>query len=455
MKRLSISALIFFALFSCKNDDTIGISIQPPQDAIKVVVDTFWVGTQDFYVDSISAQVTDSLSMLLGEYYSPKYGSVKANLLVQIAPPVNYNFPDASYNPQPDSLVLLLAYHTWCGSRTEPFEISIYQLNKGMPDYYEQYFTNFDESQFLDINDNQLLGRKIATSIDQSLADSVVNSGSYLPSIRYRFNNETAQQFFEMSKNQFPNIQSFLDEFKGIYITTTFGQSTMLYLYGIELRLFYHYTYQKNGQDTIVNTYITYPANKEVRQLNKITHTGLQSVLNQRDSVNYITSAAGAYPKINIPIGKIRKNIADSIGNKSLNFNSINLSVEATEIDSSENAMPVPANMLIIRTADFGNLLSTNMIKSIGDSVATLAYYYSDKKEYTFDIARIVSRIVKSNLQDFDASEEFMLLPVDVFYNSAGTISEIRPQKRIGALTFRSGKNSYSPMRLEVVYSGF
>ena len=81
---------------SCKNDDSVGITIQPQEDEIVIASDTFLIESENYYVPAISAQAD---SMILGEFYSAKYGTTKAELLVQIAPPIDYRFPDEKYNP--------------------------------------------------------------------------------------------------------------------------------------------------------------------------------------------------------------------------------------------------------------------------------------------------------------------------------------------------------------------
>jgi hypothetical protein len=457
-KNLLIIIMILPLIFSaCKTDNSIGLSIQPPQDAIKVVIDTFLLSSADFAYDSISAQCNDSLSMLLGEYYNTKYGSTKAELIVQIAPPLNYEFPDeARYNPQPDSVIILLSYTRWYGSETEPLEIAVYELDKATPDYSAFYPANFHIDDFINVNDNLLLGRKILTSVDQTLSDSVKNTqgmGTY-HSIRYKFDENFTQKIFDIAKHKYSKAEEFLDDFKGFYITTTYGQSTMLYLLRIDMRFYYHYTYQKNGNDTIVNTYIEFPANKEVRQLNNILHINTQNIINQRDSVNYIKTGGGIYPKIKIPIGSMRKQILDSIGDKILNLNSAILSVEATEIDNAKNGMPTPSSLLMLPVSEMKTFFQSNSLAALKSNTAAIVGYNSTKKEYMFDIAYLLNKLIKSDYHNFDETAEFILIPVDV-YSTNGVISEIKPQKYIGAATIRSAKNQYSPMRIELAYSGF
>ena len=76
---------------SCKNDESVGITIQPQEDEIIVDSDTFIIESENYYVPAISAQAD---SMILGEFYNETYGTTKAELLVQIAPPIDYRFPE-------------------------------------------------------------------------------------------------------------------------------------------------------------------------------------------------------------------------------------------------------------------------------------------------------------------------------------------------------------------------
>jgi hypothetical protein len=83
----------------------------------------------------------------------------KGEIIVQLAPPVDYEFPPEANNPQPDSLVLYMYYRTWFGLSNTPLEISIYELNKKTPDYSTTYYTNLDVSEFTD--KSVMMGKKI------------------------------------------------------------------------------------------------------------------------------------------------------------------------------------------------------------------------------------------------------------------------------------------------------
>jgi len=108
LKYLGCCILLSVILYSCNKANSLGLEIQPQDDKIATSVDTIHLQSTDYLYSAVSAQCIDSMSMILGEYYNDKYGMVKADLVVQFAPPVNYEFPPTAYNAQPDSLILFM-----------------------------------------------------------------------------------------------------------------------------------------------------------------------------------------------------------------------------------------------------------------------------------------------------------------------------------------------------------
>ena len=121
-----------------------------------------------------------------------------------------------------------------------------------------------------------------------------------------------------------------------------------LYLFEIDIKLFYHYSYKTktaDGKDTTqtVNTFVNYPASKDVRQINRIVRSGLAEKFNKHDSVNYLISTSGAYPKITMPLGRIRERIESKMPGKAIRnifINSAEIVFEPTEVDFSKKAIP-------------------------------------------------------------------------------------------------------------------
>lgn len=449
---------LLFALLvtvsSCNDTNQLGLLIQPEGDKIALRMDTFTVQTFNGYIDAISAQC-DTSSMSLGEVYDAKYGTTKAELLVQLAPPVGYQFAPDSLNPTPDSLVLYMYYHSWFGSKTAPLELSIYELNKEPLVYDQLYFSNLNIADFTD--QSILMGKRVVTSVDQTLPDSVLQDKNYQPSFRYKFSNEQLQRFFNIPKSAYTSQEAFAQHFKGMYITSKYGSSTMLYCNQIDLKLFYHYTYKKDGKDTVVNTSIVYPANKEVRQLNKFSHSDVLANTSLEDSVVYVKGPAGMFPRVVLPMGDIRRKVRSELATKLFNVNSAMLVVEATELQTESGALPVPKYITLIKQSKITDFVRENHIPQTYDSIAVLGTYDSTNKNYVFDLSYFLNyEIPLQSLNDkSDETLELLLVPSTVVLNSAGAITHIRSMRKLGAVTLRSGSNPNSPMRMKVIYSGF
>ena len=453
MRKISYLFLLLplFLLLACDNDEGTGLIIQPEKDKISVYADTVGVTSSNFFVEKISAQID---TLLLGEYYDAKFGLTKGEIIVQLAPPVDYEFPPEANNPQPDSLVLYMYYRTWFGLSNTPLEISIYELNKKTPDYSTTYYTNLDVSEFTD--KSVMMGKKLITSVDQTLTDSARKLSTYVPTVRYKCTPEQTARFFNLPKEAYASEKNFCQHFKGMYITTTYGSSTVLHLSGIEMKLFYHYTYNKNGKDTVVNTSIIYPANSEVRQLNKLSHPEIETTIKLCDSVNYIKSAAGMYPKLQLPVGEMRKRIFNRIDtNKIVSINSAVLTVEAVKHSSLESALPVPDALMLIRESQIDDFIDKNRIPGTKDTTAVLGYYNSTNGSYMFDLAYFLDKEIMTDPYNFTELENVLLVPVNVSVNSSYQIIGVKAQSKIQGVAVRSGKNSVSHMKIRFMYSGF
>ncbi|MCQ2349282.1 MAG: DUF4270 domain-containing protein [Paludibacteraceae bacterium] len=458
MRKLYISIVAFvvalLAMGCSQNSNIVGIEIQPDSDAIAAVVDVFDVISRDVAAPPVSAQC-DTSAMLLGNFYNARYGGTKADLLVQFMPPEGYNFPADALNPTPDSLVLTLTYNGFCGSKNEPFEIAVYEMTSGNIEYNKQYLSDLNVNDYCDRS--ILMGKRISTSIDQTLTNEQIDDEDFQPYISYKFTNEQLQRFFNMPKSVYESREKFLNEFKGIYMTMSYGQSTMLYLREVYLQLFYHYTYKKNGVDTVMSTYITYPASHEVRQLNAISHPNREQFLNKIDSVNVIKAAGGIYTEVEIPIGEMRRRIHDSIGNKMMMMNSALLSFEVTNVDLTTRNLPMFSYLLMLPSDKVEEFVKSNAVPTSSDIDKVVGYYsIVPNKEYQFDLAYLLAKRLREDPTNYDEVLKMTVLPVSVVNGiTSNSVSSIRPMKQLSAASVRNSSNSYSPMRIEISYSGF
>lgn len=458
MRKIYRSIIAVFAvlmLMACSgNSNSVGIEIQPDVDAIHSVFDIFSLTSRDVEAPPVSAQC-DTSSMLLGNYYNNRYGGTKAELLVQFMPPEGYEFPSEAYNPQPDSLIMVMTYNGFCGSFNEPFELAVYEMNKGHIEYNRQYLSDLNVDDYCDRS--ILMGKRLATSIDQTLTSEEIYDEDFQPYISYKFSQEQLERFFNMPRDVYESREKFLEEFKGVYITPTYGQSSMLYLREIYLQLYYHYTYKKNGEEKVVSTYITYPASHEVRQLNIISHPNREQFLNKIDSVNVMKAAGGIYTEVEIPIGEIRRRIHDSIGDKTLMMNGALLSFEITDQHLAARSMPMFSYLLMLPSDQVEDFVKTNTLPNTFDTAMVVGYYSQiPQQEYQFDLSYFLAKRIRSNPYDYDEVLKMTVLPISATQSSTSStgITAIRPMKQLSAASVRSPRNGYSPMRLEISYSG-
>lgn len=450
--RNTLLALTALTAFACTDSKQAGLVVQPEADRITVFTDTFSVSANESYDNVISAQC-DTSAMALGEFYSERFGSTKAELLVQFAPPVGYEFPPDSLMPTPDSLVLYMYYNSYFGSKTAPLEISIYEIDKQTIAYDQIYYSNLDVSDFTD--ESVLMGRRVITSVDQTLPDSVLDASGYVPSFRYKFSDEQMNRFFNLPQTAYQSREAFIDEFKGLYITTKYGASTMLYFNQIAMKLFYHYNVHRNGKDTLLHTSIIFPANREVRQLNRFEHGQFVADPLADDTILLVKSPAGLYPRVQIPVGKMRQRIRANIGDKLYNVNSAVLEAEVVEQDDGDLTLPTPSALLLLRESQLAKFATDEFVPQSVDSLGAVALYDSDKKLYQFDLAYLMTYEVRAGYDQTDDEETFAIVPCKVLYNSSGNISSVSPLRYLSGLSLRSANNTLSPMRIKMIYNGF
>jgi Domain of unknown function (DUF4270) len=444
---LFISILISIFITSCTDNlAEIGANIQPSNDNITVGTDTFHVSTTNLYLDSI---LSSSNYFLLGNYTDKKFGSTKAEILTQLMHP-NIAFDP---NSQVDSAKIILTYSIQ-GDTLSPIRINVYEMNKNTFNFSADYYSNTKPSMYCDRS--VLLGQKTI-----KIKNNTLSKGTDTTQIK--LSKQYAQHFFDLQK-YYGNHDDFLTNFKGLYLTTDFGASTMLYLHktsGIDgianeilIRLYTHYTYKISNDTT---TYITkiqrdFPANTEVRQVNCITHPDGNILSTIPSDSNYISSPANLYTKINVPLKRIKTSMNVALGAKKRMINRALLKVEVTNPNTDLFHQPLTGKLLLIKKDSLDYFFIN---KKLPSSTYAMVSANSNAKNattnlieyfYTYDLASLITNELKINPNEENI--EMVLIPVQQLYSSY-----YAPAPDISAVTIKSGQNSSSPMRIKMVYS--
>lgn len=459
-------------LAGCKEDlGTAGSSVLDDDDAIIVLTDTFQIMSAIHNTDAIISQ-TDSF--LLGEIETD-YGLLRAAILTQLACPEGYTYPEGA---EVDSVCLLLAYSSWVGDGYTPLALDVYEMDKSTLDYSKTYYTDLKTEDYCSRSQYVLRHRPIVVASEKR--DSVANAaGVYSPMLRMKLNDDFASRFFSI--RSFADQESFNQQFKGLFIETSFGSSTILNVTDVALGVYYHFSYSKAGRDTVVNDMKAFYANSEVRTINKILYEDksewVEELEKDSDSYNYVIAPAGVYTRVSLPMGEMVDSIYDKLVVDTLvdgqvrykrpYVNLAELHIDITNVftgSASEfhrNNWLQPAEyMLLIREqsidrfftnkelpTDTCALLST--IVTGVDSVGNTTYYY------TYDLSDFLTNQLRQDT--LDAVLNMLLVPVTVSTSTSTTssttaISSVKQQQTLSATQILSARNGTT---LKIVYSGF
>lgn len=465
---------------SCKNDvANTGQSVLGEEDAIIVLADTFSFSSR---IDSCAAIISQADSFLLGELETD-YGLLRASILTQLACPEGYHYPADFSVDSVDSICLFMYYSSWVGDANSPIAVNAYMLDKKTFRYSSTYPTDLNIDDYCSRDKSILCNHRIVVASEK--LDSVQNSsGKYIPMVRMRVNDDFTREF--ASIQSFDDQAAFNELFKGLLIETSFGSSTMLNVTDIALGVYYHFSYNKAGRDTVVNDMKVFYANSEVRTVNHLYYQDkamwLDELKRDSDTYNYIIAPAGVYTRMSFPMAQIADSIivqmrdpvtGDTIKRPYVNKAQVRVSVEnvfsgsTSEITRNDWLQPSDY-MLLIKESSMERFFAEKELPT--DTCALLGQLTQDKDAdgntiyyYSYDMSDFISnwvrdRMLPENQRKYASDESvlnMLLVPVSVGTSTSSSttvVSSVRQQQTMSATKIKSAKNG---MQLEMVYSGF
>ena len=465
---------------SCKNDvANTGQSVLGEEDAIIVLADTFSFSSR---IDSCAAIISQADSFLLGELETD-YGLLRASILTQLACPEGYHYPADFSVDSVDSICLFMYYSSWVGDANSPIAVNAYMLDKKTFRYSSTYPTDLNIDDYCSRDKSILCNHRIVVASEK--LDSVQNSsGKYIPMVRMRVNDDFTREF--ASIQSFDDQAAFNELFKGLLIETSFGSSTMLNVTDIALGVYYHFSYNKAGRDTVVNDMKAFYANSEVRTVNHLYYQDkaqwLDELKQDSDTYNYIIAPAGVYTRMSFPMAQIADSIivqmrdpvtGATIKRPYVNKAQVRVSVEnvfsGSKSEITRNDWLQPSNyMLLIKESSMERFFAEKELPT--DTCALLGQLTQDKDAdgntiyyYSYDMSDFISnwvrdRMLPENQRKYASDESILnmlLVPVSVGTSTSSSttvVSSVRQQQTMSATKIKSAKNG---MQLEMVYSGF
>lgn len=475
--------MVSLLVASCKDDSSrAGVAVLESTDIIQVREDTFPIFTM---IDTCDYIYSSPDSFLLGERMT-EYGTVKVDLLTQLACPEGYSYPEGVVF---DSIRIYLYYTTWVGGDLSPLAINIYEMDRSTLEYNPspRYKTNEDISRFCSLEDSTLILSQERIVVADRFKDSVYSSslGAYLPVISFTVDPNSA--FFKRfaSVTSYPSQQEFSEKvLKGLYITTDFGSSTVLNISNIGMFVNYHFTYERFDGEVVTETGEKgFYANSEVKQLNRYLYEDRALLLERlkKDSLyNYIVAPAGVYTYVDLPLRQMYDTIlgADRYNTHSayVNWAQLKVSVDKAAFLEDKGRVSVtaaaPADQVLLVKCGKDNArlhaffedkeLPTDTVAVLSnlntsvDAEGNTVYFYS------FDISSLLTKVLHTDptlLEDEQSTLRVALVPVSTIIstNSNGQtrVVSIKESQTISATKLYSTKNPAAQTALQVVSSLF
>ena len=459
MKKVILNVLVALCLalvsVSCSEDNLIGSSIQPGQDVVNVYYDTMSVVSETVFQDSLRLR---SSGALLGKITTPDFGILKSDFLSELYCPYNFEFPEGF--KQIDSIHLYLYYDSFYGDSNAVMNVNVWQLDKAKLSSAPTYHASINPLDYCSMT--KKLGHLAYTTADYATSDTLKQNSDYQKVLRIPLSMALADSFYSHNRSHpeyFSTPEAFKDYFKGIYITTDFGDGSLIYISLAELEISYK-TYistawtDNENMDSLVVQAAYFPVTKEIRQVNRVENQDLKNKLNVQptDSLNYIYAPAGMFTKVRISSDLFNANNGKL---KDATINTFKLYVEAADIEENfDFAFDKPTELLLIdssKVTDFFNGFNLNDGKS-----SFIAEYDATENRYIFNMSYYAQKMIRYNKGvtiGFTPFSTMMLIPVNKVKNVSENVIRLEHMITPATVKIRSGVHASNPMQLRMVYT--
>lgn len=467
IKSLIFSIFSIFVFAGCDdNTAAIGGSIVPDSD--KITVDTLTVHARSKSISANDSILANTSNVYLGRYTDPETkATLCAGFLTQFNCVENYGFPeDGVIGDSTVSVELKLFYNNYFGDSLNTMQCEVYELDRtlqeGMP-----YYTNIDPTEFYD-ESKKPIGSKVYCAKDNTIPDSVRLEDNYTTNITVKLPNEIGKRFIEkyyeidengdsIGKINFSNSEEFINNvFKGIYVKSTRGDGTVMYITTARLNVSFQYHVRSSSgeKDSIATGIATFSSTREVLQVNKFDNGNLTPLIDD-NSCTYIKTPAGIFTEVELPV--------DEITEKCDTLNSVKITF--TRYNSENNGSygySIPGYLLMVRKSDMYDFFLKNRVYD--NETSYCATFSSSSNEYTYsNIARLVN--ICASERDKGVAEDaawesknpdwnkVVLIPITMSKsNTTNSVVSVSHNHAMTSIRLQGGE---TPVKVSIVTSRF
>lgn len=470
MKKFPYFLLIIFSLFAFAgcDDETAGIggSIVPDNDKISIDTVTIFAKSRSILAnDSILANTSN---VYLGRYTDPETGSIfSSDFIAQFNCVEDYGFPaEGVVGDTTTSVELKLFYNTYFGDSLNTMQCRVYELDRTLEEG-KPYYTNVDPSEFID-EDNAPIATKSYCAVDRSIPDSIRLSDDYTRNITITLPNSIGKRFLDkyyevdangdsIGKKNFSNSEEFINNiFKGLYVKSTQGDGTVLYITMARLNVSFQYYIKGStgAKDSIVSGIATFSSTKEVLQVNKFNNSNIRELADD-NSCTYLKTPAGIFTEVELPINEIMER-TDTLNSAKIVFTRYNSNNDA------KFSYSVPKTLLMVRKKDMYDFFLKN--KLYDNITSYSASFTQSSNEYKFsNISRLINYIANEYQKGTENDPEWesknpdwnkvVLIPItQTTDNNFGNAISVSHNHGMTSARLRGGKD---PIAISIVTSKF
>jgi hypothetical protein len=418
----------------------IGLEIQPTEDKLSVVTDSFSISANSVLVAN---RYSESDKLFLGNYNDPIYGSSKMDFLAEFRY-LNADFPATA---QAKSLQVVLYYKTFFGDSTAVQEATVYELNEPLT-FSENYNSDIKLEDFCD--KSTILGKKVYVAYDPTVPEPAEGEK---PCNKVKIDLPIAMAQTLLSDRSITQSQTnFVNFFKGVYVTNEYTGQVVLDVDSVNLELSYVHVPDASKPDSTTTDVRVYPLNKETTGVLRVSNIKTPNLDEIPDSLLYLSSYLGLVPRLEMPINKIREKLGFEEGGI-VSINNVSLVLEeALCADSTLTELEAPEYLILIRETDIEKFFTQSLYPAKGINTVLGVY---EKKLGAYRFNNIADDLYNILVEGYDETElnPYYILPVTGATDIYGTDAVVRHQFRPSGVRLRSGSNEKSNMRLSVTYT--
>lgn len=459
-------AYLLTALVCCiacdDNTGTLGNSITPGADSIKIKTNTYYASTRSVKVDSVLGKAG---KVYLGRFTDPETDAIfEADFIAQFNCSEGGNvFPPAD-SIKGDSAVrteLRLFFTTFFGDSTNTMGTEVYELTQTLQEG-EKYYTNIDPCRFYDPS-SKPLAKKVYTAIDYTLKDNELQDPEHYANVSIPLPNKIGTEMISLYRSNpefFANASNFIEHIcPGYYVKSTYGDGTVLYIDQVALNIYF----KDQRTDSVFVT--QFVGTEEVLQTNRFNTQKVDDLV-EDSTWTYLKTPAGIFTEATLPIAEIMAD-GDSINSAKIIFTRYNNTYD------TPYKFGTPELLLMVRKNEMEPFFEKNKLT---DNIKSYYCTYSSKfNRYEFNnIARLIIHCenerqawIETNKVRYNNDEEraaaayetthpnwnkVLLVPVTTVRDSNNNIVNFRHDLSLNSTRLIGGKDK---IEIKVISSAF